>query len=312
MGVWATGLYGGDFALDLRSTIAAIAKLPFDSDRLLDILCESERGAADRTDDPDHTTFWLVVADQFAKRGIDSKRAKDTALEIIDSRSDLIALERLGMQVPDLRKREKVLEEVRQRIVAPAARTNEREAIKTPQPLLMQTGDVLVYPTFGGRCRNPYVVNQDKDRMGGACLPWQIDSWAAMVIIDSGRAFDFLAWYRPVVVARAMIEKPNMATLEEDLTWRLTRAGTSTASHFKRMGIEKNGTLAIDREKLKTCFGELPPGTSDAVGNISIANRMNVEPCVPTDRMGKAEGLANLRPAKPLTTISGLRQIAER
>jgi hypothetical protein len=29
----------------------------------------------------------------------------------------------------------------------------------------MQTGDVLVYPTFGGRCRNPYFVDQDKDRM---------------------------------------------------------------------------------------------------------------------------------------------------
>ena len=311
MGVWATGLYSGDFALDLRGTIAAVAKLPFDSDRLLEILCESERGAADRVDDPDHTTFWLVVADQFAKRGIDSKRVKETALEIIDSGSDLRALERLGMHPPDLRKREKVLGLVRQRIVAPVGKPGEREVIKVPQPLLMQTGDVLVYPTFGGRCRNPYAVNQDKDRMGSACLPWQIDSWAAMVIIDSGRAFDFLAWYRPVVVARAMLEKPNMATLKEDLTWRLTRAGTSTPSHFKRMGIEKIGSIAIDREKLKACFGELPPGTSGAVGNISIANRMNVAPYLTADRMGKTESLASTRPAKPFTTISALRQIAE-
>ena len=41
MGVWATGLYAGDFALDLRSTIAAVAKLPFDGGRLLEILCKS-------------------------------------------------------------------------------------------------------------------------------------------------------------------------------------------------------------------------------------------------------------------------------
>ena len=311
MGVWATGLYSGDFALDLRSTIGAIAKLPFDSEPLLDILCESERGAADRADDPDHTTFWLVVADQFAKRGIDSKRAQKAALEIIGSKSDLAALEKLGMQAPDLRKREKVLEQVRQRIVAPAARANGREVIKNPQPLLMQTGDVLVYPTFGGRCRNPYIVNQDKDRMGGACLPWQIDSWAAMVIIDSGRAFDFLAWYRPVLIARAMTEKPNLATLQEDKTWRLARAGTSTASHFKRMGIEKIGALAIDREKLKTCFGELAPGTSAAVGNISLANQMSVDPYVPADRVGKTENLASTRPARPFPSIAGLRQIAE-
>ena len=311
MGVWATGLYSGDFALDLRSTIAAVAKLPFDSDRLLEILCASERGAADRADDPDHTTFWLVVADQFAKRGIDSKRAKEKALEIIASGSDLKSLERLGMHSPDLRKREKILGLVRQRIMAPVGRQGEREVIKVPQPLLMQTGDVLVFPTFGGRCRNPYVVNRDKDRMGSACLPWQIDSWAAMVIIDSGRAFDFLAWYRPVVVARAMLEKPNMSTLKEDLTWRLTRAGTSTPSHFRRMGIEKIGSIAIDREKLKSCFGELPPGTSDAVGNISIANRMNVGTYLTAEGMGRTESLASTRPAKPFTTISGLRQIAE-
>lgn len=311
MGVWTTGLYSGDFALDLRSTIGAIAKLPFDSDQLLDILCESERRAADRVDDPDHTTFWLVIADQFAKRGIDSKRAQKVALEIIDSKSDLANLEKLGMQAPDLRKREKVLEQVRQRITAPAVRASGREIIKTPQPLLMQTGEVLVYPTFGGRCRNPYVVNQDKDRMGGACLPWQIDSWAAMVIIDSGRAFDFLAWYRPIVVARAMMEKPNMSALQEDLTWRLTRAGTSTASHFKRMGIEKIGSLAIDREKLKTCFGELPPGTSDAVGNISLANRMSIDPCVPAERVGRAGSPATIKPARPFASIASLRQFAE-
>ncbi len=311
MGVWTTGLYSGDFALDLRSTIGAIAKLPFDSDQMLDILCESERGAADRVDDPDHTTFWLVIADQFAKRGIDSKRAQKVALEIIDSKSDLANLEKLGMQAPDLRKREKVLEQVRQRITAPAVRASGREIIKTPQPLLMQTGEVLVYPTFGGRCRNPYVVNQDKDRMGGACLPWQIDSWAAMVIIDSGRAFDFLAWYRPIVVARAMMEKPNMSALQEDLTWRLTRAGTSTASHFKRMGIEKIGSLAIDREKLKTCFGELPPGTSDAVGNISLANRMSVDPYVPAERVGRAGSPAAIKPARPFASIASLRQFAE-
>src|SRR5947208_2162488 len=116
MGVWATGLYAGDFALDLRSTIGAVAKLPFDSDRLLEIVCESEPAAADRIDDPDHTTFWLVVADQFAKRGIESKRTRDMALEIIKSNRDIAMLEKLGMQAPDLRKRRKVLDEVRERI----------------------------------------------------------------------------------------------------------------------------------------------------------------------------------------------------
>jgi hypothetical protein len=311
MGVWATGLYAGDFALDVRSTIGAVAKLPFESDQLLDILCESERAAADRADDADHTTFWLVVADQFAKRGIENKRAKEIALEIIDSNRDLAMLEKLGMQAGDLRKRKKVLNEVRERILAPIARAKPREVIKQPQELLMQTGDALVYPTFGGRCRNPYFVDQDKDRMGTALAPWHIDSWAAMVIVDCGRAFDFLAWYRPLTLAVAMGEKPALAALKGDLIWKLGRPGTCTAPHFKRMGLEKIGTFAIDGEKLKACFGELRPGTSAAVSDISIANQISVGPYVKAERIAEPGNLASVKPGRPYAAITGLGQIAK-
>ena len=46
MGVWGAGLYSGDFALDLRSTIRAVARLPYDGDKLVEILCETEPAAA--------------------------------------------------------------------------------------------------------------------------------------------------------------------------------------------------------------------------------------------------------------------------
>ena len=68
MGTWGTRLYSGDFAMDLRSTIGAVARLPFDGDRLVEILCEAEPGAANNSNDEEHTIFWLVVADQFARR----------------------------------------------------------------------------------------------------------------------------------------------------------------------------------------------------------------------------------------------------
>ena len=97
MGVWGTGLYSGDFAMDLRNTIAAVAHLPFDTDKLVDILCETDPAAANNPDDPDHTTFWLVVADQFAKRGIVCDRARDKAVTIIDTGSDIAMLGKLGM-----------------------------------------------------------------------------------------------------------------------------------------------------------------------------------------------------------------------
>jgi hypothetical protein len=91
MGAWGTGLYSGDFAADLRSAVAAVARLPFDGERLVEFLCETEPGAAREPNDPDHTVFWLVVVDQFAKRAIASATARDTALAIIDGGRDLIS-----------------------------------------------------------------------------------------------------------------------------------------------------------------------------------------------------------------------------
>jgi hypothetical protein len=88
MGTWGVGLYAGDFAMDLRSTISAVARLPVDSDNLIEILCESEPTAASNPDDEDHTTFWLVIADQFAKRGIVSNRVREDMVHIRKSRSN--------------------------------------------------------------------------------------------------------------------------------------------------------------------------------------------------------------------------------
>src|SRR5207302_10788769 len=86
-------------------------------------------------------------------RGIENKRAREIALEIIDSNSDLAMLEKLGMAAHDLRKRKKVFDEVRERIIVPTVRAKQREVMRNPQLLLMQTGDVLVYPTFGAGIR---------------------------------------------------------------------------------------------------------------------------------------------------------------
>jgi hypothetical protein len=80
MGVWGSGLYSGDFAGDLRAAIRAVSRLPFEADRLVEILSSIEPGAANNSDDNDHTTFWLVAADQFAKRGIACERVRDKAL----------------------------------------------------------------------------------------------------------------------------------------------------------------------------------------------------------------------------------------
>lgn len=312
MGVWGAGLYSGDFAIDLRSAISAVARLPFDGDRLAEILCETEAAAASHADDEDHTTFWLVVADQFAKRGIVCQRASERAIAIIDAGSDIAMLEKLGMNPSGLKKRRRALEELRVRLAVPPARSRPRPVLKKPQAFLMDVGDVFVYPTFGGECINPYFTSKDQCKYWTAQGPatWQQDDWSAMVIVDRGRAFDFLAWYRPLTISAATAEKPVLVSLRDaELLWKLGNAGTCSAVHYKRMELEKIGALPIDSDKLRRSFPGMRPGIVAAISDISLCNTLRVGPAVPalaTHRPGEPR---NFSFGKPYATILGVRQI---
>src|SRR5262249_29332969 len=50
-------------------------------------------------------SFWLVLADQFEKRGISSRRVRKTALDIIDGGKDAAMMQALGMKPADIRLR---------------------------------------------------------------------------------------------------------------------------------------------------------------------------------------------------------------
>jgi hypothetical protein len=297
MGSWGTKLYSSDFALDLRPLIGAVARLPFDPDRLMEIICENEPAAAESAEDSDHSTFWLTVADQFMKRGIDCRTARERALAIIDDGTDLAMMARLGMSEKDLAKRRKMLSELRDRLAAPAAK-KLRTVLKAPQPLLMEAGDVLIYPMSNGHCINPYVPS--KDRMQPA---WRQDSWGACVIIECGRAFDFLAWYRPIVVERAFAKKPAMADLAGPRIWYRERAGTCSKSHYERMELEPLGTAPLSRDRLAQAFQvrRLDRPTTDAANDISIANRLNGPTLEPNER--------SRRMRAPIPRIEDLAQI---
>jgi hypothetical protein len=306
MGVWGTRLYSGDFAMDLRSTISAVSRLPFEIERLVDIICEREPGAANNPNDEDHTTFWLVMADQFAKRGIVSDRVRDKALDIIDGKRDLAMLEKLGMKQPDLAKRGRMLQEVRERVIANTD-AKPRKVLKKPQPLLMSIGDVLVYPTCDGEHINPYFPSKEQIpvyRPGGPAK-WEQNGWAAIVIVDCGRAFEFLSWYRPLTIRDRRTEKPTLSSLHGDVQWQFELPGTCSPLHFKKMEMEKLATLPIDPERVKTIFPELRPGISAAVNDISIANRMKAYP--------RADPFALPKPGEPLKgrarVIIGIEQL---
>ena len=68
MGAWGTGLYSNDMAADMRALVKSALRLPFEEDRIVEIIRECEPTAADDNQNEDHTTFWIVLADQFQKR----------------------------------------------------------------------------------------------------------------------------------------------------------------------------------------------------------------------------------------------------
>jgi hypothetical protein len=285
MGHWGTGLYAGDFAMDLRSTIGAVARLPFAPERLVEILCETEPGAANNALDEDHATFWLVLADQFAKRGIVSDRVRETALAIIDADDDITMLERLGMKPSDIRKRRRMLSEIRTRIETTVEKP--RTVLAKPQPLVMEIGDVIAYPTCRGRSINPYYPSKERDTQytENGPKPWTQDGWGVAVIVDCGRAFDFLSWYRPLVPFYGWRERPSLQDLMIDTSWKLEIPGTCSPSHFRKMEMAKLAAVPVDGTKVDRMFPDRRPkksGISAAVNDISIANRLRVIPADPS------------------------------
>jgi len=299
MGTWGAGLYSGDFAMDLRSTIGAVARLPFAGDELLKILSDSEPSAANDQHDEDYTSFWLVVADQFDKRAIVCDRAREEALRIIDSGSDLALLTKLGMRPQDLKKRQQMLADLRTRLIARPGVAKPRAVLKQPQAFLMEVGEVFAYPTSGGKCVNSY-FKSTAEMPGG----WTQDGWGVAIIVEHGRAFEFLVWYRPLTIATAQPDKPLLMRLPSDLLWVLRRPGTCSPVHFKRLGLEKIGKVQIDADKLARSFPTRPQGRSYAVDDISVANSLNIGPDFPSALL-PAPGQPPAR-GRPYPTLAGL------
>jgi hypothetical protein len=225
------GLYSNDDALDLRSSISAVCRLPYDGDQLVELLAELNPDARD-PEREGHTTFWLVVADQFHRRGIRSE-ARERALAIIGKGTDLAVLAGLGMRETDLRKRRRLLDDLAVELHSPL-KEKPRKTMKKPEALLFSAGDVLAFRIDDrGSCNNPYETNP-------RYAHFEPVGWDGCVILRSGLALDYLAWYQVGTTRAPWRERP---TLEQVMTRIVrSRVGTISKSHAARMGLERMGT----------------------------------------------------------------------
>jgi hypothetical protein len=278
MGVWGAGLYSSDMAADMRATIKSVLRLPFDEDRIVDLLRDGERRAADDPDNEDHTTFWLVLADQLEKRGVAHTPTREKAIAIIERGDDLMMMEKLGMKLADLRKRGAKLRELRARLAAAPRLSKPRATIRAPEPYVLEIGVLYACPVKGSSCINPFVGKKNFDGS-----PWIPDGWRQFVILDRGRAFDYLAWYQPLVCKKPVQARPLLSDAGADLWWELDTPKTCPQRHFDRMEIAAIGGLPIDLEKARARFAKRRPsivflgwgGRSATVNDITIADSMH-------------------------------------
>jgi hypothetical protein len=276
MGYWGTALYSGDFAMDLRAAVAAVARLPLADDELVAALRGVEPGAAEDAKDPDHTVFWLVLAEQLARRGIFPAEVRERAMAIIDGGADLEVLKSLGAGPGDLRKRQAKLAEIRAALVA--AQPRPRKRLSAPQPFVMRAGEVIGYPTSTGSPVNPYFKAKP-------LIPrWSQDGWAAAVVVECGRAFGYLAWYRLLTVERARPEPWSVEAVWAEPRLALRRPGTCSPTHRARMELETLGEVGVDFDALARLLPEVHKvgGRSAAVSDVSIANSLKVAPLIET------------------------------
>ena len=271
MGVWGAGIYSSDYAADLRSMIRAITRLPFDGNRLLEILAETESDVSQNPNDEDFTSFWLVAADQFHKRGIETDHLFERAKKIIDSNQDLNMAAELGMTSADLKKRSKILQDLRNKIESPLP-VKSRKTFSKPQPFLLEIGSLFIFPTSGnGEPINPYMTAEENE-----CCGWKHEKWGAGLVVSRGRAFGYLAWYQAIKLSQTF-PKSKKPTIEKLIKarWQLSSPGTLSRSHLKKMKFEILSSLELSVGSVENLL-ETTDGLYQAVEDISICNSLTI------------------------------------
>ena len=240
MGTWGPALFDDDNACDLRETLALICKVPLPGDRLLDLLKEIYVNC-DPTED-EGALFWLVTADQFERRGIECQQVASTALSIIENGSDLLFAREKGAEEVFLKKRATVLKQLAKRLRSPR-KFRPRVPPRKPPAMVVNTGEIYAFPTMNGHAWHPYRVNLQG--------PFTPDGWGALVVLATGRAFDWLPW---VALASLTVKPDRKPTLQDALRARLIfHSQTNGAglfipqrSHGRRMGLEILGQTVLD------------------------------------------------------------------
>ncbi|HWX66852.1 MAG TPA: hypothetical protein VNZ27_10555 [Rhodanobacter sp.] len=244
MGTSGAGLYEDDTAADLKAAIALVNKVPISGERLLEILLDSHDIPKPREDDG--TVFWLVVADQFERRGIACAEAAATALSVISDGTDLERLRAHGLGDRELAQREEILQQLAQRLRAPRP-VRPRVQPKNPPDFVVDVGEVYAFPTMRGKAANAWFETWEQSRF----VP---DAWGALLILERGRAYDWLPWCTVASLTTAPERVPSLAdALSAKLLLHSQTNGAAKCVpkrvHVKRMKMQLLGRVQVNSNK---------------------------------------------------------------
>jgi hypothetical protein len=254
MGAWGEGLYDDDEACDVRDTISLLSKMPRDGDAILELVLEQFERDVDLNDDG-CPTFWMVVADQFAKRGIECERAKRLGLAAIETGADLADLAAREMEPQGLKGRKKVHEKLRERIANPKP-TGSRRVPKSPPKCVVATGEIYSFPTMNGTGLNAWFASWEE-------AGFEPNGWGSLIILEVGRVFDWFPWaaYTPLVTDPSKEPDFDAALGAKTLFSDGLAYFAPKKSHMKKMGMNLLGSIEISTpavEKLKKLARHTP------------------------------------------------------
>lgn len=198
MGAWGGGLYESDFACDVRADFNGFVRAPLSDDEFLARI-EEAHGLGHDGKHVDGFDYWLVLADQLERIGMHRPEIFAHALEIIERGDDITALKALGAKPPTVERRRKDTAKLMERLRNPRP-AKTRRPLKSPQPLLFEVGDVLVWPTDRG---NPF-----SDFMPGN--RFEQDGWGLAVIKGSGHEYGVYAYYVAQVLMWRRAGRPTL------------------------------------------------------------------------------------------------------
>ena len=235
MGAWGGGLYDGDFALDLKATIKGVLRAPMSDD---EVLAELWTSYGQRAGEADALDYWLVLADQLERCGMRRPEVFERAIAIIEAGEDLAMLKQLEAEPQTIAERQKATAKLLARLRDPRP-AKKRRPLKAPQPLLLEPGEALTWPTDGGNAINPYVAEDQLSKLGG----FKPDGWGFGIVTGAGHHYQVLAYYVAVVLKWRRPERPS-TTLAAHCARSMHRYGTLSELHMKRVRLERIGRVS--------------------------------------------------------------------